>query len=66
MADTTKHPEEWLKFLSEQRKMYTGSDKYKFWMRLYRRAVDSIPVNQFGHNNAAYAKILVDYAKLQA
>ena len=59
-------PEEWLKVITKERKSYDGPNKYKVWMQLYRRAVDSIPVDQFGHNNTAYAKILVDFAKLQA
>ena len=66
MEDLTKMPEEWLKFITKERRCYDGPSKYKFWMNLYRRAVKEIPVDEYGHNNAAYAKILVDFAKLQA
>ena len=61
-----KTPEQWLQFISNERKTYSGSSKYKYWLQLYRRAAGSIPANEFAHNNNAYAKIMVDFAKLQA
>ncbi|XP_028394998.1 probable myosin light chain kinase DDB_G0279831 isoform X3 [Dendronephthya gigantea] len=61
-----KTPKDWLQFITNERKTYTGPNKYKYCMQLYRRAVDSIPANEFAHNNHAYAKIMVDFAKLQA
>ena len=66
MEVSTKTPEEWLRFITKERKTYSGPNKYKYWMQLYRRAADSIPADEFAHNNNAYAKIMVDFAKLQA
>jgi hypothetical protein len=66
MDVTTKIPEEWLQFITNERKTYSGPNKYKYWMQLYRRAAGSIPANESAHNNNAYAKIMVDFAKLQA
>ena len=66
MDPATKSPEEWLQFIINERKTYNGPNKYKYWMRLYRKAADSIPANDVAHNNYSYAKIMVDFAKLQA
>ncbi|CAB3992517.1 dual specificity kinase TTK isoform X1, partial [Paramuricea clavata] len=66
MDVATKTPKEWLQFITNERQTYSGPNKYKYWMQLYRRAADSIPANEFAHNNNAYAKIMVDFAKLQA
>jgi hypothetical protein len=64
--DVAKTPEEWLQFIYNERKTHRGASEYKYWLQLYRRAADSIPANEFAHNNNAYAKIMVDFAKLQA
>ena len=59
-------PEEWLKYITTEKKKYTAPNKYKYSLQLYSRAAKSIPADEFAHNNNAYAKIMVDFAKLTA
>lgn len=66
MELAVKTPEEWLQYIAKERTTYNGPNKYKHWMKLYRLAADSIPADELAHNNNAYAKIMVDFAKLQA